>query len=88
MRFGDFHEFKNFNDEWDKMNWWRGRLVKTKYDIRGGLFEPVISQDTVGIVVDIYQTEAFGDALVVHWTNSQKSNQICIHDVYSSGETQ
>ena len=88
MRFGDFHEFKNFNDEWDKMNWWRGRLVKTKYDIRGGLFEPVISQDTVGIVVDIYQTEAFGDALVVHWANSQKSNQICIHDVYSSGETQ
>jgi hypothetical protein len=85
MKFGDFHEFKNFNDDRDKMNWWKGRLVKTKYNIRGGLFDPVIFADTVGVVVDIYRTEAFGDALVVHWINNEKSNQICIHDVYSSG---
>ena len=86
MKFGDFHEFKNFDDEWDKMNWWKGRLVKAKYNIRPGLFESIVYADTVGVVIDIYQTEAFGDALVVHWAGSQKSNQICTHDVYSSGD--
>ena len=86
MKFGDFHEFKNFRNEWDKMKWWKGRLVKTKYNIRGGLFEPIILQDTMGVVVSIYRTEAFGDALEIHWVTNQKSTQICTHDVYSSGD--
>ena len=86
MKFGDYHEFMNFDDDWHKMKWWKGRLVKTKYNIRASLFEPIIYADTVGVVVGVYQTEAFGDALIIHWVNNQKSNQVCIHDVYSSGE--
>jgi len=84
MKFGDFHEFKNFDDDWEKIEWWRGRLVKTKYNIRCGLFDPVIASDTVGIVMGIYRTEGLGDALIVEWTTSQRSNQISLHDVYSS----
>ena len=84
MKFGDFHEFKNFDDDYGKMEWWKGRLVKTKYNIRSSLFESMIIANTIGVVMSVYRTEAFGDALIVHWSTSQKSNQISLHDVYSS----
>ena len=85
MKFGDFHEFKNFNNETEKKTWWKGRLVKTKYSIRGGLFEPYIHEDTVGVVIAIHQTTSQRDSLEVHWVNNLKSNDVCTHDVYSSG---
>ena len=83
MKFNDAHEFMNFNDEWDKQKWWKGRLVKTKYQVRSSLFEPWIAGGTLGIVLNVYKTEAFGDSLIVYWTNCKKSTEVNIHEVYS-----
>mgnify|MGYP003628822401 CR=1 FL=1 len=82
MNFSETHEFKNFIDDWQKMKWWKGRLVKAKYEIKS-LFEPSIPKDTVGIVLNIYKSEAFGDALEIYWVNNYKSLHISKHDIYS-----
>ncbi len=86
MIFSDAHEFMTFEDEWKKMSWWKGKLVKSKYKIRSGLFEPKIPVDCVGIVTDIYQGADCSDNLVVVWAIGRTSNQVSKHEVYVGEE--
>ena len=86
MIFSDAHEFRTFQDEWDKIGWWKGKLVKTRYAIREGLFEPRIAADQMGIVLGIYQGEDNSDNLIVQWVNGHTSKQVSKHDVYVGEE--
>ena len=86
MTFSDAHEFMTFKNEWDKMSWWKGKLVKSKYKIRSGLFESKIPVDSIGVVTDIYQGDDCSDNLVIVWANGRTSSQVSKHEVYVGEE--
>ena len=82
MRYGDVHQFNFFETHREKVNWWRGKLVKLKNDTKHNDEEKAIPGGTVGVVVDIEQLIHYGTALTVYWSSGTKTWLVSTHDVW------
>lgn len=80
--FDDRHEYLSFKSTLEREQYWIGRLVKAKIDIKINLFDE-IETDTLGLVLQVGKThEGLSHMLVVKWITGEM--EACYqHDVFS-----